>query len=587
MKLHDPATERELLRLAAAGRNGKELESPDRRREWFGILMVPLIPIVFAYLPAGALGAFDTRLRTEHWQTLICCILLMWSAQTGLGSLIGSITGQGYHAVFVNLPIRGEHAMSWVRSRFLREKWFSVLALGFLCSLAVHDFSLHAPWNLAATTLLLFATTFATMMLLNESWFTRLKLARIWSLASLLLAGWMFLLYITNRRIFRIGGTPEWMADAILGFSWILPPSWCLPGRFENGGGLLAVIWIGWGFARWMDWPKLAAPFFDAPQDFVEAFGDFAFDEGDEDEDCPTEPEIEAVPVLARGENRKIVRLPAPLAMPDIGYVDRWVRRWIRSGDQNLAAAIVDPNPIWAMKTRWTLLVLPVWLAVILAFTKLFPESDWKETITIWLWIVSVVLPFAGLLPFSNAIPRAAATWSVGAQKFPFFSALPVRTSDLLRISTRITVARCILMGLLGTPFAWCLLAILDPASSPWAVVWLVPALCCFWITSRPLFLWYRLQSRSRRRRGAGVFVSHTLIQLLSLVLGIVWLLSGAAGVISGLGYFWSTPVGDDLWVLPMMAVGGLILSGICARTVFGIYLWQLSRRHFDWLSSE
>lgn len=588
MKLHDPATERELLRITTTGRNDREIELPDRRRNWFGIVASKLSPLVLAYLPAGALGAFDSRLRTEHWQTLICCVLLMWSAQIGFGSLIGSITNQGYHAVFVNLPIRGEHVLRWVRSRFFLGKWFPVLAISFLCSFAVHDFSLEAPWNLAATTLLLFATTFATMMLLNEAWFVRLHVARIWSLAPLLLAGWMLLLFFTNRRVFRIGQTPDWLTDAILGFTWILPPSWCLPGRLESGGGLLAIVWIGWGIARWRSWPKSAAPIFDTPQDFIDAFGDFAFDEEDEeDEPRKTEATIEPAPTVKPGKSRKPVRLPAPLGMPDSGWVERWIQRWIRKGDQHLAGAFGDLSSFATMKTTWTLRILPVWLSCTWVFTKFVPESDWKETLTTWIWLISVLLPIIGLLPFSNAIPRATASWSLGAQSVPFFTAMPVSVRDLLRISTRITIARCILMALIGTPFAWILLAILDPKSSPWAAVWLVPAISCFWITSRPLIIWYRLQAGNRRKLGAGVLIARTLMQIFSLALGIVWLLSGAVGVISGLGYFWGNPRGYDLWTLPMMAVGGLILSGVCSRAVFEIHHWQLSRRHLDWLSSN
>lgn len=588
MKLHDPATEREFLRLAVMGRGGQEMEPPDPTRERWRNAGAPFIFLLYLWIPAGALGAIDPRLRAEHWQSLICCILLLWAAQIGIGILMGAITRQNYHAVFVNLPIQGEHAFRWVRSRFFFEKWFPVLGIGFFCSYAVLDFSFAHPWILALSTLLQFAMTFATMMLLIEAWLLRSKIVAIWSVASLLLVGWMFLLSCTNQKIFRIGETPEWMADAILKFTWLLPPSWCMPGRFEGGGAFLALFWIAWGSLRWMKWPKAVARHLDAPQDFMGSFGGFTDEDDDEMDFISDEEEVGPVtselPQEVRN-NEEPVRLVAPLAMPLTGWVEKWILRCVGGNNKTLAGAFGDLNRQWTQKTNLMLLVLPIWLCIIWGFTRYFPETQWKETINIWIWVVSIILPVVGLMPFTNAIPRATAMWTPGAQSFPFFSALPVSARDLLRISTRTTLTRCVIMALVATPFSWLLLAVLTPQSDPRAAIWLVPALCCFWATSRPLFVWYRLQAGNRRRRGT--WLIHTTTQILSLVLGICWLLSGGVGIVSGFGFFMATPSGDDLWLLPVLAGGGLIVSAVCARAVFEIYQWQLSRRHFDWLSSE
>lgn len=592
MKLHDPATERELLRIATRARNGKPAEPSDPRKggEKIGQLLSLLVVL---YLTAAVLGALDERLRTEHWRYLICSVLLLWVAQVGLGQLIGGV--DRYRAVLVNLPISGEHVLRWARSRFFIQKWFLILCFSVLCSLSLSNFSWASPWQLATTTLLLFATTVVTVILLDDSWLGRLRIVKIWTIVSLLLIGWMTVLFFTHRRIFRIGGTPEWMADGIQNITWLFPPSWSLPGRLEQGGVYLAALWIGIGAMRWLAWPKLSAPHFDAPQDFVETFGDFAYQEDDDGEFGGRDPkpaagEIDHLAVAVDAEPKAVktnrhIRIPKPLAMAAGGWVDRLIRRVVGESNAALAGALADPSHTSTRKTNRVIVWSPVWLAVTWTITEFYPESDSKELIIFSTWILSPALLILGLLPFSNAIPRATAAWNLGSQSMPFFTAGPVGTRDLLRLSMRITLARCIVMALIATPLCWLLLVILAPEDTPWVACWLVPAFCFFWATSRPLLVWYRLQAATRRRRGA--LLSHALGVSLSIALAIVWLVSGAGGVLSGLGYFLGGASGSDRWLLPALAVGGLFLSGLTARAVFEIHRWQLSRRHFDWVSSE
>ncbi len=586
MKLHDPAIERELLRLAIIGRGGKPMEARDPPVRWLNRMGAWLPTLFLLYIFSGALGAYDPRLRTEHWQTLILCMLLLLAAQIGQGTLVGGIFRQNYHVVFGNLPITGKHAFRWVRSRFLRENWFPVLTLGFACAFARHDFSLADPWMLAVTTFLLCGTTFASMVILTKPLIGQFRIKQIWNVAFLMLTGWLILLFFTNRRIFRDGETPEALVHAILSFTWILPPSWAMPGRLQSGGLFLALGWIGWGIARWITWPKSAAPYFDAPKDFSAAFEDF--DDWDEDNDFPTdEPGEEADPADQPAERRKAgtpVRLPSPLAMPCHGWVERWIHHRIGEKDAHLLGALCDPELNWTKKTRRALIALPTWLCIVWAFAAFFPESDWKETIILWIWIASVVLPIVALLPATNALPRATASWIVGLQGFPIFSALPIGARDLLRISMRMTTFRSFVMAVIATPYAWCLLAVLDPESDPRASFWLIPAFCCFWATSRPLFIWYRLQEKSYPRRG--IWIANALVSICNLVLCLAWVVSGVVGIVSGVGLFWGGPSGDDVWFLPLLAGIGLLASALCARAVFEIYQWRLARGHLDWLSN-
>lgn len=587
MKLHDPDIEREVTRLATLGRKGKEMEPADPGRSWSTIVIAPFMLAALLSIPAGALGLHDPRLRTEHWQTLIICILMMWTSQLSLNILIGRFMKDGYNAVCANLPIRGEHAFRWVRSRFFAGRWFAMLLISSLCGFAIHGFSLEHPWHLAATTLLLFVTGFATTILLNIEQF---KIVRIWTAGSILLMGWMFLLYVTDARIFRTEETPQWMVEAILKLTWLIPPSWCLPGRFENGGAILTLLWAGVGLARWKAWPRAAAPYLDARRDFAESFGHFAFSEDEEEENHPAYPVHEAPDERHHrdaGEVPTSKGLPPPPALPGGTLVDRWVRRWIAKGDEVVAGAFSDDAVGRTFRTKWTLLILPLWLLLVWLFVRFVPEPNWKDTGTIWIWLLSVLIPLGGLLPFSTSVSNAHATWSLGTLNFPIFSALPVSTRSLLRISTRITFARCVLMMLIAAPYACILIAILLPDVPPLVGLWLVPAFCFFWVTARPQLVWYRLQEANRRKRGAGTLVIHVILVLLNLLLGVTSVLAATLGTMAGLAYFGKAVSGEDLWLLPLAAVGGLLLSAVCSRAVFEIYHWQLRRRLVDWITSR
>lgn len=597
MKLYDPETERELLHLATLARRGKEMQPEDPGKPWTSIVMTPLALAAIFFIPAMALGAFDLRLREEHWQTLVVCFTMMWAAQLHLGMLISLFMQDGYHAVCANLPIRGEHAFRWVRSRFIIRQWLPGLALASLCGFAVHGFSPEQPWHVAATSLLLFASGAATTILFNERSIAHFKIGRIWTLGSLLLAISLFLHYVGDGRIYRMEETPnqQWMADAILTATWLLPPSWCLPGRLESGGAILTVLWTGLGIARWRAWPKESARYLDARRDFAEAFGHFASDEyeDDDDDEYPDHPlrpadesvyDADAIAGISSAVVFKV--LPPPPALPEDSPVGRWVRRWIAKGDEPVAGTFCDGSSGWTFRMRWTLLVLPPWLLLVWAFVRFFPESDLKETGMIWVWMLSILLPLAGLLPFSNAIPNALTPWITGAQSFPIFSALPVPIRRLLRVSVRITFARCVLMSLIGTPYAIILAAILLPDASPLLALWLVPAFCFFWITARPMFVWYRLQALNQRKRGIGTLFLHVVLVMLNVILGLISLVAATFGILTGLAYIEGGVSGDDLWQLPLAAVGGLLLSAIFSRAVFEIYHWQLSRRHLDWITS-
>lgn len=583
MKLHDPDTERAILRLAASARQGRSMEPADGGKNLSSLFLRMLAMMFLAHIFVGLLGAYDDTLRTGHWQSLIICILLMWTTQVAIGGLVDPLERNGRHAVLPNLPISGEHAFRWARQQFFIDHWLKLTFLSFLCAFALHDFSFVAPWELAGTSLLISAIVIASVQVLQQPWLERVHFMRNWTICSLLLCGWMLLLLFTNKKIFRVGGTPEWLADAISLFTWLLPPSWVLPGRFENGGAILALVWIGYGLLLWKKWPIVAAPYLDSPRDFLDSFGDFDEEEDEENEERP-EASIETDSAIESPLPMKAP--PSPMTILPDGWVERWVIWWIPEKDLPAAGAICDNRPGWTKRTNWMLRILPLWLAAVWIFVRFYPESNRKEGITVWMVAISIGLPVIGFLPASNAISRAYYLYFSSGQILPYFSAAPIPTRTLLRISTRITIARCILLAAIGTPYAWMLQAIFDPTVPLIVFIWLVPAICCIWITARPILVTYRLWKTNRLKNGGGLFVFHSLLVIVGIALAIAAIVSGVLAVFSGLGFIASILDQQASGSFLLGALGGLVLSGLCSRAVFEIYHWQLKRRCLDWVSS-
>lgn len=587
MKLHDPETERNLLRLAIAGRNGKPIAPPDPRPGLWGTFKLSLYILASGAGVSGILGATNPLVRTHHWQTLFGSMILMALAMASFGRIFGTVCPPGTHAVLVNLPINGERVFRWIRFRFFLKSWFLFLTLSLTCSFALQGFADDSLWSTATTGLLLFAVSYSTVILLGDPLLIRLKVTNLWSLLLLILFVGLVLLYGFHQKIFSEGEIPEWLANGILGLAWAFPPSWCMPGHIENGGAWLSAAWIAWGAFRWIKWPRAAGQLFDMPYDFMNTFGDFGLNE--DDEEAPQIIFPQAISETSNAEEPRSglkypIHLPAPLAMPQSGWLDRWIRRAIGKNNQDLAGAVCDLTRSWSKQTTWLMRLSPFWLISVWALTEFPPFSLRKDDITLFIGIASVILLIGGLLPFSNSIPRALAPWYLGAQKIPFFSALPISSRDLLRISNRITFVRGVAMILIASPVVFILLALLLPGENPWVSLWLVPSLVCFWSTSRPIFVWYRLQAACRKRRG--IWLTHISGSILIIPLVIGWLASGAAGVVFGCGLILGKVSGDDAWILPLLAIGGLSLSGLSARAVFELHRWRLRRGHFDWMSA-
>ncbi len=583
MKLHDPTTEREFRRLALNARGEKPVEPRDPlgiRKKLFGycanLVTIGGVGIVLRVVSRNEMA--------DCWQILICSIILMLVSLISLGALRDTVHQNGHHAVLANLPIPGRLAMTWVRNRFLFSHSFGIIACGALAAIFLHR--IDAPFHtLAQSTILLGGVTFATIVLLEDENLSFFRIQRIWTLSSILLVVGMAVLAYTERRLFGAEGMPEWLYRLIGSIGWIYPTSWVMPGNLEKGGAFLALAWTGWGLWRWMDWPRIAGVHFDMPQDFIGV----EFDEEHDDEEDWSATNQHGIDVEEPADGKLECSADGahlnPLEMSSDGWVDRWISRCVGIRDHAVAGALADPDTTWTRQTNWLLRLLPVWLFAVWAFTEWVPECKTKESIGMWIWPATGIILLVSLLPFTNALPRMLASFAVGQQAIPFFAILPVGTRDILRISTRITIARSLVMMAIATPYLALQLAVIPNGTSPWIACWIVPAACLFWASSRPIFVWHRLNAACRGKKGTCLI--RAIGTLLIVVLILLWLASGVVGVASGTGMLIAYRAADEIKELTMLAAGGMLASALSARAVFEIHHWHLRRGHFDWVAPQ
>lgn len=569
MKLHDPGMERELLRLAKQARGGKPMEKAEKSA-WRLLLPRILYTILFLSLLLCVLGAYAPGHREQHWQFAICSVVLTVAASLGISIALRPIELPGHHAALVNLPVKGDFLFRKIRSRYLLRSIPGLGAPSFIFAFAASGFSFHSPWLTIFSTLLLLATTLATVVISYQPSPAIGYARKLWFLFGLLLAGGMILFVYNGSGYFETGATPRWLADGVFMLTWLFPPTWALPGRMEHGGGLLALMWCVWGYFKWKEWPDVIGRHFDTPQDFL------YLDEVEDEDDVFSEEE---------SSFEEMDSTDSPLPVGGDGWVKRWVRRIIGRKHELIAGALLDPSVTWTKRTRLALIWSPVLLAINWVVIQIPNQSQWYETVVDCIWIASIVAVPIPLLQISNAVPRATAPWGEGPQSLPLLSLLPISSRELLQVSSRITLARSLIMAAIVTPYFWCLFSIHKTEISPAGALWLVPAFCCFWTASRPLLVWFRLQSVARCR--SGMFLRDYAWVWLVIGLAIIWIVAGAVGMIFGLMWVESVNPVDDRMFFGLIAVGGILLSGLCARATFEIHHWRLRRGHFDWVSEK
>ncbi len=249
---------------------------------------------------------------------MICAVAMMFLARTGSMFLASTAQRAGLFTAMANAPILGRRALTYIRNRFFRKSLFPACGISALIAFGLLGHSDLAHTSTSAV--LLLAVTYATVILCENRWIVRFRLVKIWHLAGWLVVAYLIAIYL------------DAMSDPFLPephevrMLWVFPPAWILPGFRENGGIVLAAIWICWGAWNWIRWPSTAYPEFDKPYDFVSAFGSFS------KEDKLSSVSTESLP--AELEERQNTS-------EKTGWVNRLVSKSISPADRPIAMALL------------------------------------------------------------------------------------------------------------------------------------------------------------------------------------------------------------------------------------------------------
>lgn len=567
MKLHDPQTELELLRLAKSGRKGQPMEARDRWA-WKRWAMASVWAICILLYIAHMMGAFDANRRILPWQYLVCGVAMLWLSKLYANLATSPIAGP--YATLINLPVKGETLFKLARRSFFVRfaPWLIPLSAPF--SYAAGGYTWSESWLMTISTALLAATTLATAIILYDASLGQSGVRKVYIRMFQFFPLVMLLAYQSSDRYLTTGGTPVWLEDGISLITWLLPASWCLPGRVEHGGGVVAFLWCLFGFSKWVSWPRRLGRLFDGPRDF--------YINGAGQEEELTEPS-------ETDETISITTLAAPLSVPGDGWVERWVRRVIGRKDVLIAGVLVEQNVNWTKNTNMAICLCPVLLALNWVIVKTPNDIHWYESAVFCTWIVSAMAVPLLLQQTSNAVPRMMGQWSSGPQALPFLALLPINVRDVLRVSMRITFARTVILAAISLPYFWCLCSIHETALKPLDMLWLLLSYSWVAVTSRPLFILNRVQSICRCR-GRMFLVNCALVGIISLV-ALTWLAASIVGIGLGVSWMGLARSDGDFGVIAALSLGGLVVSALCARAAFEIHRWRLKRNHYDWVSDK
>lgn len=566
MRLHDPRTESEIIRIASGVAGKRGLERPDTR--WWTNL--PSKVTAFLTPPGIALfflGVFDTDPPPAATRQMLCALMAMLLIRAGMTTL--SLTAQkcGIYTVLVNLPVPGKIAYGYVRSRFLRKFWWVALIYSFVLSLATHRF--EHPEATIQTTLLLFGITLGAVAFIYSKWCMRSKLVKIWYVTGSISIAWLFCLHFFSEG--SLANTQVWI-DHML---WIFPPTWVLPEKINSGGFILALIWIAYGLWSWIYWPSTLSAGFNKADDFPSAYGFTGYaEEASEVNDTPSLPE-------------GAFCFDPPLSPAGKGWVNQLIMQSTASEDRLVAGALLDSGKSWSTAANLSLIFAPLWLLVCWLLKDHLPTGDEAHVIKLLEWVVPFIFVVLAVFPYSNSIQRATNPHPLGSGKVPFFSTLPVSISGLLRISQMVALVRCIIFAAIATPFFSVLSIIGDLPEVADGLAVAIPAFTVFWYFSRPVFIWNRIQSSIKRRRG--IFLLHFATASVEIALFILWLLSGFVGV--SVAYQFGLEVGKERnngsHTLQLVAgtLVGITLSAVFSRVMLEIVINEVRHRRYDWVS--
>lgn len=570
MKLHDPDTEKELIRIArnVAGTEGfLKSDFTFWARLWrFTLVSIAVIYVLSIIFSLFADGAVNGVLRNG-----LCAILMMYLVRMGLDRIAAAFQSVGFFGTLANLPIQGRTALIHIRGIIFRRFWFIPLTASFIAAIFLHyPLDSEKSPDTLATWALLTAISWATLGIMQVGWVHRLRRVKIWHWAAYCVIAYVVILYFFDGRSVLPQATLTAIDQCIVGILWIFPPAWVFPEMAANGGLIPAAIWIAWGAWSWMRWPERMFPGYDRPHDFIGAFGGIG-----------TAREQEELAPESTYENDSLL-LEAPPRPSVNGWVDRIINASISAEDQVVAGSLMTAkNPTRA--TNMTMIFAVVWLLVIGFGKNLIQEMPVRDLILTFSWLIPAIILAFGLLPLGNPLKSAVATCPVGNTPVPFFTMLPVTLRSLLRITLRIFVVRSVIAVAIATPFFWILAKILGFADEGVVIIAMIPAIGIAWILSVPAILANQLSPHLRRRKG--IFPLMLATSLVQVPIYVLWIMAGIAGV--GVSATWGSEssTGRYSFLLLPAAIGCFALSAAMSWVIFEILHLSLRERRYDWMS--
>ena len=557
----------------------KKLEPADPKR--FFSLGSILFYLFFLWIVTNALGL--NRPLAAHWKDLFPALLLAWVALSNRNRLEDELNSSTHSPCILNLPISGEKALRWYRYRFFQLTWFPTLIFSVLSSAAVHEFSTVSIADLLALASMFFLITYSTSALLGDHLIKILRIPKIWGILWIFSIVLISFYFFTNSRIFYSAPSPSWVVSSAKVISWVFPTTWVTPGKLGNGGAVLAIIWCAYGAFRWIKYPYDFRKTFDENRDYFEVLVDYEADEEfEESRETDQKSQIKDQE-SCRGVTLEPLQLPSLYESEDLGWTARWIRKFLTKRDVIILETFSDNRDGWTFRANLALCVLPVVFMIQWLITNFFPEGDWKDGLTVWFWGSTTLFNLFALLQLGNGLPRSNEVSETGNLQHSFLAEFPISVREILRVSTKITFARSILMAAILIPFYCATFHLLLPEWKFYAPVWIIPAMLVFWTLSRPLFVAYRFSHTTKYRKNSFIFRLITIPFYLILSFG--WVGAGALTSFSLIAFATYDVTPPEVPMTFGFIFGGILLAAIAARGLFEIFYLTLRSRRVDWIS--
>lgn len=567
MKLHDPATEKELIRIARGLAGPAGFQHPGFGF-WKNPIQRALACLARLWVAAILFGLIFNAAPPAVLRHTICVLLMMFLVRLGLGQIAMAFTVTGFFGTLANLPITGRKALTHVRGIIHRRLWLPALLGPFVIAIYLHLPLDPGKFTQTLGSWWLFtAIVWATLGITQVSWVRRLHIVKIWHWIAYCLIACLIVMHLFGGGLVLPSASRATMENLLDRIVWVFPPAWVLPGNLAHGGIFPASLWIAWGLWSWLRWPSTAFPNYDRPMDFAGAFGDVG-----------TAVQAEVPPPTEEG----IILPDPPPRPPSNGWVDRLIAASIPAADLAAAGALM-PAANHTRTMNLTLIFAVFWLLV-MGFGKTpLPGEPYHDLFLLVSWVVPSIVFIIGLLSILNPLKDAMRACPVGNTPVPFFTTLPISLRSLLRLTFRITIVRTAIAVAIATPFFWILAKIHQlPEVSP-GIVAMIPAIGAAWILSVPAALSNRLDPHLRRRKG--IFPLILATSLAQVPIGFLWIVTSVAGI--GLSFTWGLGATDGQYAFFLLpgAIACLVFSGAMSRLLFEILHLSLRQRRYDWKS--